>query len=211
MRVLIADDHTIMREGLRHILKDAGVHIVAEANDGRETIDLVATHGPDIVLMDIGMPRLNGVEATRRITREYPDTRVLALSAFSEKHQVLSMLKAGAAGYLVKDTVGKELIDALHAVGQGKKYLSPTVAGVVVDGLMDGSAPQADGESLGSREREVLQLLAEGHTSAQIARQLHISLSTVDTHRRNIMKKLDLHNVAELTKYAVREGLTQLG
>jgi two-component system NarL family response regulator len=162
--------------------------------------------------MDIGMHGLNGVEATHRIKAGNPDVKVIALSTYSDKRYVLSMLEAGASGYVLKAAAVDEMCRAVRLVAEGKSYLSPDVAGVVVDARL--STPDQPGESLssilGPREREVLQLLAEGHSSPEIARRLHIAASTVETHRRNIMRKLDVHSVAELTKYAIREGLTSL-
>ncbi len=211
MKVILADDHALVREGLRRLLEDAGVQVIGEASDGHETLEMVAMLDPDVVLMDIGMPGLNGVEATRQIIRDHPHTAVIGLSAYSDKRFVMAMMHAGASGYLLKNSLSKEIVEALKAVKIGRKYLSPAIAGQIVDSIVkrDDKAGSST-ELLSAREREVLQLLAEGHTSGQIAAKLHISLSTVDTHRRNIMKKLDLHSIAELTRYAIREGLSLL-
>jgi DNA-binding NarL/FixJ family response regulator len=175
-------------------------------------LDLVRTLSPDVVVMDIGMPELNGVEATRRIRAEYGRVRVIALSTHTDKRYVHHMLEAGACGYVLKIAAHEELLRAVRAASVGKTYLSPEIAGLVVE---RSTSPHVAGEvtafsSLGAREREVLQLVAEGKTSGETARQMHISIKTVETHRRNIVQKLGLHGTAELTKYAIREGLTSL-
>lgn len=213
IRVILADDHRMMRDGLRAVLAlEEDIEIVGEAEDGLAAVEIARRLVPDAVLMDIGMRGLNGVEATRRITGENPGVKVIALSTYSDQRYVLSMLEAGASGYVIKAAAVDEMCRALRAVASGKHYLSPDVAGVVVDAHVRGAAQPAAASSsiLRPREREVLQLLAEGCTSREIARRLHVSTSTVETHRRNIMRKLDVHSIAELTKYAVREGLTAL-
>lgn len=213
VRVLLVDDHTMLREGLRAVLAgERDVEVVGEAATGREALEKVRELAPDVVLMDVTMHDLNGVEATRQIRRESPRTRVVALSTHGDKRYVLGMLDAGAVGYVLKVSAYDELRRAIRTAVAGKVYLSPEIADVVV------AARRARGEFqepsgldvLGAREREVLQLLAEGHTSGEIAQRLGVSTSTVETHRRNIMRKLDLHSVAELTKFAIREGLTPL-
>jgi two-component system NarL family response regulator len=213
IRILLADDHQIMRDGLRAILAaEPGFQIVGEAENGRDATAIARTLVPDVVIMDIGMPDLNGVEATRQIKADNPVVKVIALSMYADRGYVLGILEAGASGYVLKTGAYDELQRAVKAVIQGKTYLSPDVTQMVVDAQVRG--PAQDGASpqtrLGPREREIVQLLAEGHTSPEIARRMHISTRTVETHRRNIMKKLDLHSVAELTKYAIREGLTSL-
>ncbi|MBW2275210.1 MAG: response regulator transcription factor [Deltaproteobacteria bacterium] len=212
--VLLVDDHRMMLEGLRSVLEaESGYEVVGEALDGRTAVEMARTLEPDVVVMDIGMPDLNGVEATRQIMANDPDVRIVALSTHTDKRYVLAMLEAGASAYVLKVSAYDELRRAIGSVTEGKHYLSPDVAGVVVEaGLGSVTSPKTTVFStLGAREREVLQLLAEGHSSPEIAKRLHISPSTVETHRRNIMRKLDVHSVAELTKYAVREGLTPLG
>ena len=213
IKVLLADDHQMMRDGLRAIIEQvANVEIIGEAADGREAVILSGQLGPDIIVMDISMPGLNGIEATRRITTEYPDVKVIALSMHSDKRYALEMLDAGASGYVLKGAASEELVRALEAVTDGKSFLSPEITGIVMGNYVRRNLPggRSPTTSLGPREREVLQLLSEGKTSTLIADSLHISSKTVDTHRRNIMHKLDIHSIAGLTRYAIREGLTSL-
>ena len=213
IRVLLVDDHKMMRDGLRALLECApDIEVVGQASDGRAALDLVRTLMPDIVVMDIGMPELNGVDATRRIRFEHRRVKVIALSTHTDKRYVHHMLEAGACGYVLKIAAHEELLSAVRAASVGKSYLSPEIAGLVVE---RSTSAHAVGEitafsSLGAREREVLQLVAEGKTSGETAKQMHISIKTVETHRRNIVQKLGLHGTAELTKYAIREGLTSL-
>jgi DNA-binding NarL/FixJ family response regulator len=212
-RILLADDHKIVRDGLKALLdKEADMAVVAEADTGRRALQLSRKVKPDIVVMDVSMPDLNGIDATRQIVEELPSVKVVALSMHAQKQFVEGMLKAGVSGYLLKDSAFDELIMALRTVIAGRHYLSPDITGVVVDGYLKsnhdggGVAPAV----LTAREREVLQLIAEGHSVKHIAANLHISVKTVETHRSHIMNKLDLHNIADLTKYAIREGLTTL-
>ncbi len=214
IRVLLVDEHTIMREGLRLLLeKMPEVEVVAEADDGFQAIRLTKSLVPDVVVMDVGMPELNGVEATSVILADNPDIKVIALSVYSDRQYILGMLKAGASGYVLKASAGEELFRAIEAVTKDKKYISSQVADVVIDGYIENnSAPGKSARTeLGSRERQVLQLLSEGMSSPDISSRLNIAIKTVETHRRNIMKKLNIHSVAKLTKYAIREGLTELG
>jgi DNA-binding NarL/FixJ family response regulator len=209
MRVVLADDHAMMRDGLRAVLEKAGVEVVGEASNGREAVAVATRLRPDVVVLDIAMPELNGVDATRRLTAELPGIKILALSMNSDRRYVVAMLEAGASGYLLKNAASSELLDALNAVSRGQTYLSPAIAGSVVDlAIHKGPARTAAGRPLSTREREVLQLLAEGNSSKEIAAALTIAVPTVETHRRQIMEKLGLRTVAELTKYAIREGLT---
>lgn len=209
IRVMLADDHKILRDALRTVLdREADIYVVAEANDGLETLRVASEIKPEIVVMDIGMSGMGGIEATGRLRREHPGIKVLALSTFFDRKIVLQMLEAGASGYVAKSAGGDELLRGIRAVMAGSTYLSPEIAAVVVDSVRGKNAEEAaDGEQLGRREREVLALLADGKTSSEIGVLMHIATSTVDVHRRNIMRKLDLHNVAELTKYAVRKGI----
>ena len=213
IRILLADDHKITRQGLRSLLdKQQDMEVVAEAEDGRTAVRLVGELSPNVVIMDVTMPDLNGVEATRQIVGQSPDVKIIALSMHSDTLFVTEMLRSGASGYLLKDCAFEELARAIHAVVAGKTYLSPSVSGVVVDDYLHrlSKADFSDSQVLTDREREVLQLLAEGKSTKQIALKLHISVKTVETHRRQMMNKLDIHTVAELTKYAIRKGLTSL-
>jgi DNA-binding NarL/FixJ family response regulator len=212
-RILLVDDHALVREGLRALLtSNAETQVIGEASTGREALELARNLDPDVILMDVGMPDLNGFEATRQMKSTAPGARVIALSTHSDKRYVLAMLEAGARGYIVKSAAGEELVRAIETVNRNQIYLSPAIAGVVVDSYLGREYPEEGigAALLGSREREVLQLLAEGKSSPEIAGVMHISVSTVETHRRNIMRKLDIHSVAGLTKFAIREGLTQL-
>jgi two-component system NarL family response regulator len=207
IRVILADDHKILLDTLSLLLESENdIKVLGVATDGRAVLELVASLLPDVVVMDISMPGMNGIEATRRLVADHPKIKVVALSAFAHKQYVLEMLEAGASAYIIKENAGSELVRALQSVMKGQKYLCSEVAAVVVDNV--GHHSMENVPQLGKREREVLQLLAEGGTSPDIAKHLFISTSTVDVHRRNIMKKLGLHSVAELTKYAVRNGLT---
>jgi DNA-binding NarL/FixJ family response regulator len=213
VRVLLVDDHAIIREGLRSLLeKQPDLEVVADADDGRRAIELVRELCPDVVVMDITMPRLGGIEATRQITGEFPAVRVIALSIHSRRRFVADMLRAGASGYILKECLFDELVQAIRAVSEGGRYLSPRITDVVVDDYVKrlSSGDESPLRSLTGREREVLQLVAEGKSTKQIAQELHVSTKTIEANRRQIMEKLDMHSVAELTKYAVREGLTSL-
>jgi len=213
IRILLADDHKITREGLRSLLDNQqDMEVVAEAEDGRTAVSLVREVVPSVVIMDVSMPDLNGVEAARQIIAQFPDVKIIGLSMHSDTLFVTEMLKSGASGYLLKDCAFDELALAIRTVVTGKTYLSPSISGVVVDDYLHrlSKADFSDSEVLTDREREVLQLLAEGKSTKQIALKLHISVKTVETHRRQIMNKLDIHTVAELTKYAIRKGLTSL-
>lgn len=209
-RLLLVDDHRVVAEGLRAMIEqEPGLEVVGIAEDGRTALDMSGELSPDLVIMDIMMPGLNGIEATAQLVQDYPRTRVVALSTHTRGKHVRAMLEAGAHGYVTKQNAAGELLRAIRKVLRGQKYLSSDVTETVVAGYLE---PEVEDDSavqqLGGREREVLQLIAEGATSGEIAAQLHISTNTVDTHRRNIMRKLDLHTVADLTKYAIREGLT---
>ncbi len=201
-----------MRDGLRMLLdREPGMQVVGDAADGRAAIDLARTLLPDVIVMDITLPGLNGIEATRQVRSNAPNAKVIALSMHSDKRYVMEMLKAGAAAYLLKNSASDELVRAIHAVLADQRFLSPGIANVVVDHLVQN--PTSTGTAftdLTPREREVLQMIAEGKTSKEIARELSSSAKTVETQRRDIMQKLDLHSVAELTRYAIREGLVGL-
>ncbi|MEW6192922.1 MAG: response regulator transcription factor [Bacillota bacterium] len=212
-RIILADDHKIVRDGLAALLaKVPGLEVVAEAADGRTAVRLAREMLPDVVIMDISMPDLNGIEATRQIVAEVSGVKVIALSMHSGRRLVMEVFKAGASGYLFKDCAFEELASAIRSVVAGDTYLSPKIAGVMVKELATQSltdTPVAF-SVLTAREREVLQLLAEGKTTKKIASLLHLSTKTVETHRQQIMKKLNIHSVAELTRFAIREGLVSL-
>jgi DNA-binding NarL/FixJ family response regulator len=210
-RVLLVDDHRLMREGLRAILeKDAAFRVVGEAGNGREAVRLAETLHPEVVVMDVAMGDMNGVEATRQIKALSPKTAVVALSSYSDPRYVKAILEAGASAYVLKANAYDQLLRGVDAARKGLKYLCAEVTSQIVESALQEGTPTSVYEILGAREREVLQLLAEGLTSSEIGQQLHVSSSTIETHRRNIMRKLDVHNVAALTKYAIREGLTPL-
>jgi two-component system, NarL family, response regulator NreC len=211
VRIIIADDHTIVRHGLTKLLQQTNdVEVIAQAQNGHATLELARELSPDVIVMDVGMPDLNGIDATQQILRENPKIKVLALSMHSGRKFVVAMLKAGASGYLLKDCALEELTTALETILSGKIYLSPAITDIVVDSYVRQPA-ESDHSAfsvLSQREREVLQLMAEGNTTKQIALRLHISPKTVEGHRLRLMSKLDIDNVAQLTKYAIQEGLT---
>ena len=213
IKVLLADDHVMMRGGLRMVLEqNPELSVIGEAEDGRETVRLVKKLAPDVVIMDIAMPDMNGIEATRQILADRPVIKVIALSMHSDRHFVSEMLKAGASAYLVKQCALDELLIAIKTVMKGQIYLSPCISGVVVEYILRNKLKTEATvfSTLTDREREVLQLMAEGRTSKEIATQLNLSVKTIESHRMNIMEKLNIHTVAEPTKYAIREGLTFL-
>lgn len=213
IRIILADDHKIIRDGLRSLLeKQSDMEIVGEAEDGRTAVQQVQKLSPDVVIMDVSMHNLNGIEATRQIIAKFPRIKVLTLSMHSDKRFVAGMLSAGASGYLMKDSAFKELINAIRIVLSNQIYLSPRVASIVTEDYVHHlSATDSSAHSiLTVREREILQLLAEGKSTKQAALQLHVSVKTIETHRQKVMNKLGIYSVAELTKYAVREGLTSL-
>ena len=213
IRIIIADDHQIVRQGLRVLIeKEPDMEVVGEAEDGQATVSLAKELHPHIVLMDIKMPDLNGIEATRQILTDMPDVKIIALSMYPDQRFVMNMLKSGARGYLLKDSAFEELAQAIRLVMANKTYLCPLVTEVVVKDIvtLNPSSHQTALVVLTSREREVLRLLAEGKRTSQIAQLLDISVKTVDTHRQQIIHKLSIRSLAELTKYAIREGLTTL-
>ena len=212
-KILLADDHTIIRQGIHSLLdKQPDFIVVGEAENGRTALELAGELQPDVIIMDVSMPNLNGIEATYQINKTFPDIKIIALSIHSNKRFVTDMLKAGASGYILKECMFDELVLAIQTVIKGDSYLSPRVTGVVIDDYINHISDTCDSllATLTHREREVLQLLSEGKSTKQIASELHISTKTVEASRRHTMTKLDLHSVAELTKYAVREGLTTL-
>jgi DNA-binding NarL/FixJ family response regulator len=213
IRILLADDHKIFRQGLRGLIaEERDLSIVGEADDGREAIAKIADCKPDVVIMDVGMPGLNGVEATRQIKRDFPRTRVIALSMHVDEKFVSEMLRAGAVGYLCKKCDADELVLAIRTTATGQTYLSPSISGTFVESYVRNvpTVPASAFSQLTDREREILQLLVEEKTVKEIAGELHLSIKTVHAHREHLMRKLNVQTVAGLTKYAVREGLTEL-
>jgi two-component system response regulator NreC len=212
LKILLVDDHKMMRDGLRAVLEKAGLRVIGEAASGREAVALAKSLQPRVVVMDISMPELNGIDATRQLVSELPGIKVIGLSMNSDRRYVIAMFKAGATGYLLKNSASDELIQAVRAVTSDLTYVSPSIGSVVVDVCTnDGRpSPRKAVTDLSPREREVLQLLAEGNSSKDIANRLTVAVTTIETHRRQIMDKLKLHTIAELTKYAIREGLTSL-
>jgi DNA-binding NarL/FixJ family response regulator len=210
IRVLVADDHALFRAGVRKLLQSFdGVEVVGEAGDGQEAVQLSGAHRPDVLLMDIGMPGLNGVEAAARLTREGPRPRVIILSMHTGEEHVLRAIRAGAAGYLLKDAKPPELEAAVRAVARGDIYLSPAISRYVVEDVRRGGAESGPLDRLTPRQREVLQLIAEGNTTKAIASRLGLSVKTVETHRAQLMDRLDVHDVAALVRLAVRLGLVE--
>lgn len=211
VRVLLAEDHTIVRKGLRSLLDgETGIEVIGEAGDGREAIEKVRQLRPDVVLMDITMPGLNGLEATRQIKKRFPEVKVVILTVHTTEEYILQILRAGASGYVVKQAAPTELLSAIQAAYRGDSFLSPSISAKVIEEYIRQAEAMAERNSynrLTDREREVLQLIAEGHSNREIAELLHISVKTVETHRTHLMDKLDLHNTAELTQYAIRKGV----
>lgn len=210
-KIVIAEDHTILREGLRALLSSQeDLEVVGEAGDGREAIRQVEKLTPDLILMDLSMPKMNGIEAIREIRRRVPETRILALTVHKAEEFILEVLQSGADGYIPKDASSNELMMAIKSILLGKRYLSPSVSNFVIEGYLESkriSEPTTPWDKLTKREREILKLIAEGHKNKEIADYLCISVKTVEKHRANLMKKLDLHSAAALTAYAMERGL----
>jgi len=209
VRLLLVDDHLLIRASLRSLLAEfSGTEVVAEASDGREAIEMVGQHQPDVVLMDISMAGLNGLEATRLIRKEYPHVQVIVLSMHAGERQVLQALRAGAGGYILKEAAPRELELAIESVARGKLFLSPGISRQVIDVFLGQMGGQADPlDQLTPRQREILQLIAEGHSSKQIAHRLDASVKTIESHRASLMERLDIHDIAGLVRYAIRQGL----
>jgi DNA-binding NarL/FixJ family response regulator len=213
VRVLIADDHAVVRQGLRALIESrTTMTVVGEASNGRMALQLARELSPHVVVMDVTMPDMNGIEATRQLVKGSKHTKVVALSMHSERRLVVEMLKAGASAFVLKEYVFDELLNAIHSALADRKYLSPKLVGIMVDDYARKAVPgdPSPAEALTAREREVLQLLAEGATMRGISLKLHVSIKTIETHRKNVMRKLKTHSIAELTKHAIREGLTSL-
>ncbi|HTZ84524.1 MAG TPA: response regulator transcription factor [Candidatus Acidoferrales bacterium] len=219
LRILIADDHEVARRGIRALLENhPGWEVCAEAKDGREAVELVSKSKPDVILLDIGMPNLNGLEATRQILATIPEMPILILTMHDSDNVVREVLRAGARGFLLKSDAGRDLVAAVEALQLQRTFFTTKVSQMVLNGFLDRNNPGTEGEpdlkpsseTLTSREREVIQLLAEGKTSKEVAVALNLSVKTAETHRTNLMRKLDLHSVADLTRYAVRNGIVQV-
>ena len=214
IRVFLADDHAVVRDGLRLLLETKGdITVVGEASDGRKTVKQVQKLSPDVVIMDISMPEMNGIEATQQICKACPDTRIIILSIHATTEHIARALKAGAKGYLLKESAGQEVVDAVRTLHSGQQYLSRQIADTVVEFSIfkkDGTLGINPIDSLSAREREVLQLVVEGKTSAEIAKTLHLSPKTVETYRSRLMKKLGTHEITSLVKFAIEHGLTPL-
>jgi len=212
VRIIIADDHRLFREGLVNLLSDSkDIEIIAEADNGKDAIEKAKALNPDIIVMDIGMPILNGVEATGRLLKELPEIKVIALSMHSEKQFIKGMLEAGAAGYLFKNCAYDELIDAIHTVNAGKKYLSDKITEIMIQDYLgkEESIPESDSE-LTERESEILKLIAEGVPTSEISELLFVSVKTIGTHKQHLLEKLNLKTSTDLVKYAIKKGIISL-
>jgi DNA-binding NarL/FixJ family response regulator len=213
IRILLADDHTILRDGIRSLLEDEpDMEVIGEAEDGHAAVKLTAQLGPDVVVMDIAMPLLNGLEATRQIKRNNPQVKVLILTMHENEEYIRQVLATGAMGYILKDAAARELLGAIRAVHRGEAVLSPAITRLVIEDYLRWGEPQAEpiSNGLSAREREVLQLIAEGYTNKQIGEILCISVKTVQAHRNNLMQKLDLHDRGELIKYAIQKKIIEI-
>ncbi len=207
LRILLADDHLIVRQGLKTLLEQEHHTVVAEAADGREAIQLAQKHHPDVAVMDLAMPLLNGLDATREIVKVSPETRTILLTMHTEDQYVVEALRAGVRGYLLKTQAASDLIQAVREVSRGAVYLSPGISGAIVDAYL--AKTDFPPDPLTPREREVLQLVAEGKTTKEVAGILGVSVKTAESHRTRIMEKLDIHNTADLVRYAIRRGVVQ--
>jgi len=211
--IILVDDHVIMRDGLRHLLdEESDIEVVGEADNGRKAVKLALEKKPDIVIMDIAMQDMNGIEATRQIKSNNPEIKVIALSMHSERQIVVGVFRAGASGYLLKESSSLELVDAIRTIHIGRKYLSQKISDIVLQEISDvkKDTKEIGVDVLTNRECEILQLISEGNSTKKVADVLFISPKTVESHRANIMEKLNIHNIPELTKYAIRAGLTSL-
>jgi DNA-binding NarL/FixJ family response regulator len=207
MQILLADDHEVVREGLRVLLEREGFEVIAEASDGREAITLCAGHPPDVAVLDLAMPLLNGIDAAREITKSNARVRVILLTMHTEDHLVLESLRAGVTGYVLKTRASSELVQAIRAVSRGETFLTQSISRSVVQAFLKKS--EVPDRTITDRERQVLQLVAEGKTTKEIASILGISVKTAESHRSNLMDKLDIHDTAGLVRYAIRQGIIQ--
>lgn len=205
MRVLLAEDHQIVRQGVRTLLEKAGHEVVGEASDGQEAVRLARTLSPDIAVLDVAMPRMNGLDTAREIRSLSPKTKTILLTMYTDKAYILEAMKVGAKGYVVKTEAADDLIRAIREIARGEIYLSPSIANSFVSAYLDDSQLPAD--TLTRRERQVLHLIAEGNTTKEIAHQLNVSFKTADSHRSHLMRKLDLHDIAGLVRYAIQKGI----
>ena len=206
VHILLAEDHVLVRQGLRALLEQAGMVVIGEASDGSETLCLARVHKPEVAVLDIAMPHLNGLETARRLRESVPQTKIIVLTMHQEESYVLEALQAGAVGYVLKTQAAVDVVQAIHAALQGAIYLSPRVTNAVVQAYLKGATLPPD--PLTSREREIVQRIAEGQTTKEIAAHLELSVKTVESHRVNLMRKLDIHETATLVRYAIRRGLT---
>jgi DNA-binding NarL/FixJ family response regulator len=207
LRIILADDHKIVRQGLRALLEREGFQVLGEATNGQEAVRLAETTHPDVAVVDLAMPLLNGLDAAREILKTSPRTRVMLLTMHTDEHHIAAALKAGIRGYLVKTQAAEDLVQAIRDVARGEMYLSPRVSRVVVEAYLEGSAAPAD--RLTPRERQIVQLVAEGKTSKEVAALLGLTPKTAESYRTRIMEKLDIHDTAGLVRYAIRQGLIQ--
>lgn len=215
IRVIFADDHEVVRTGLRTLFQGTEeCHLVGEAGDGEQAIQMIASKKPDVAILDISMPKLNGIEAARIVKEKFPGVKILILTMYEDEGYVNEMVRAGADGYVLKNADKKEILTAVKVVASGERFFSPTISKLMIEGFIKkaavGETPGISDDRLTKREIEVLQLIAEGMTSREIAEKLFLSLNTINTHRTNIMKKLDIHDTAGLVKYALQNGLTNL-
>jgi DNA-binding NarL/FixJ family response regulator len=215
IKVLLVDDHTIFRQGLKRLLdEEPRFKVIAEATDGRDALDMVKEHRPNVVLMDLTMPGLSGLEATRRVRKAYPDCSILILSVHGDEEYVARAFESGACGYILKDVRASDLFAAIEAAAEGRRYLSPVISDLIVNEYLKLRKDRSESESpfqvLTEREREILRLLTEGKSSKGIATELNVSPKTIETHRANIMRKLDIHNIADLVRYAISRGIVVL-
>lgn len=210
IRILLADDHTVVREGLHALLdREKDFEVVGQARDGHEAVELTATHAPHVAVVDLAMPALNGIEATRRIVRDYPDVKVLVLSMHVGEEYIREAMDAGANGYVAKGSAAEELVAAIRAIADGSAYFSQDIPLSLIEKIRDGVRTPNPLDRLTTREREVLQLIAEGNTNKEIAALLELSVKTVEAHRANLMAKLDIHDTATLTRFAISRGVVE--